>query len=359
MRKTRKPNLLTHYVLVVIYFLLTFNLSKAQLADTTRVIIEDGWIEKMNDNISVKLSLNNEYEKFRVQTETNDIKLSPNINTVSLLSVNYRFLLLSVGFAPEFLPGNKDNDIKGKTKANNIGLGLVFRHWFNYFKYTGVQGFYLENTSDYRNWEKGDPYIKFPDLVYNGFSYSTGWRINSKASLKSLTMQTERQLKSAGSFVPALNLRYYEIDDQSTPQPGGATQKSNNFDWSLGFGYFYTFVFQEKFYASLSFIPNLGYIHTNLTTRYPDGDVQSHQNNFAFRWDAKGGLGYNGRDFFTGLYTSITGLSHKQENTTAVNYDTRVFIQVFVGLRLKSPRFLNNTFDNLENMILRITRTSQ
>jgi len=345
-------------VLIGVYFLLMIIPGKAQLADTARLIIEDGWIERMNNNISVKLSMNNEYEKFKVQTDANDIEISPNITTVSLLSLNYRFLLLSVGFAPDFLPGNHDNATKGKTKANNIGLGLIFRHWVNYLKFTRVRGFYLENTSDYRFWEEGDPYIQFPDLVYNGFSYSTGWRINPKASLKSLTMQTERQLRSAGSFIPMLNLRYYEIDDQSTPQPGGATQKSKNFDWSMGLGYFYTFVIREKFYASLSFTPNIGYIHTNLTTRYPGGDVKTHQNNLAFRWDAKGGLGYNGRDFFTGLYATITGLSHKQENTTVVNQDTRVFIQVFVGLRLKSPRFLNDTFDNLENMILRITRTS-
>ena len=71
-------------------------------------------------------------------------------------------------------------------------------------------------------------------------------------------MQTERQLKSAGSFLPTLNFRFYEIDDQSAPSIGGATQKSNNFDWRVGFGYFYTYEIEEKFYASFGFTPNLG-----------------------------------------------------------------------------------------------------
>jgi len=346
-------------VLIGVYFLLMINPGKAQLADTARLIIEDGWIERMNNNLYAKLSFNNDYETFRVKTETNDIYLSPNVSTVARIDLNYRFLMVGIGFAPGFLPGNGDDDIKGKTKAINFGLGLIFRHWYNNIKYNRVNGYYLVNTSDYMDWEKGDPYIQIPDLMYSGISYTTGWRLNSRASLKSLTLQTERQLKSAGSFMPVFNFRYYVIDDRTTPSSGGATQKSNNIEWSFGMGYFYTFVLNEKFYTSLGFTPNLGYIHTQLTTRFPSGDATTNQNNLAFRWEGKGGIGYNGRDFFAGFYAMVSGLTNQQENTTAVNHDTRMFYQLFFGLRIKSPKCLNNSFDKLENMLLGIFHSHQ
>ncbi len=290
--------------------------------------------------MSLKLSLNTDYETFRVQTETNTIALSPNVSTISSIGVNYRFLFLTIGFAPDFLPGNGDNEIKGKTESLNLGLGMIFRRWFTNIKYTRVKGYYLENTSDYRLWEEGDPYIQFPDLHYHGISFATGWKFNPKVSLKSLITQTERQLKSAGSFMPVLNVRNYVIDDQSA-SPGGATQKSVNLDWSIGAGYMYTFVINERFYTSLTFIPNIGFIHTKLITRFPTGNVESNQDNFAFRWDGKGAVGYNGKKFFTGLYIGVSGISNKQENTTVVNYNTRLFYQLFAGMRFKYPKILD------------------
>jgi len=325
--------------------------NNAQQPDSSRHIVEDGYIEKMDDSFSIKLSLDSDYETFRVQTETNDIKLSPNVTNVATIGLNYRSVVLHVGFASDFLPGNGDNDIKGETKAINIGLALIRRRLFSNIQYTNVQGFYLQNTNDYIPWEKGEPYIQFPDLHYQGISINTGYRFNPKVSLRSIITQTERQLRSAGSFIPELNLHYYVIDDQSTPAQGGATQKSNNVEWSVGFGYIYTFVLSYKFYCSLSFVPSLGSIHTKLLTRYPGGDVKSTQNNLAFRYDTKGALGYNGRKFFAGAYLGLSGVSNRQANTTVVNHGTRLFYQFFVGMRINAPRAVNKEADKIQKTI--------
>lgn len=349
MQDPRNPRIFFHVLIAIALFLWTIQGARAQLTDTTRHLVEDGWIELMNNNISLKLSLNNDYETFKVHTEDNDIVLFPNVRTLNRLSGNYRFISFNVGFAPSFLPGNGDNDIKGKTKYFHAEAAFMLRHWFNNLSYNRVKGYYLENTRDYQAWVEGDPYLQFPDLVYNGFSYTTGWRFNPKVSLLSLTTQTERQLKSAGSFLPVLNLRYYSMNDKSTPSPGGATQKSNNFEWNLGPGYIYTFVIREKFYTSLAFTPGIGFIHTRLTTRFPSGDDVNWQHNFAFRWEGKGGIGYNARDFFTGFYIGISGVSYHQQNTTVMNYDTRIFFQGFIGLRLKAPAGLKNFMDRIEN----------
>ena len=119
---------------------------------------------------------------------------------------------------------------------------------------------------------------------------SAGYLHNSKFSLRSLKSQTERQLKSVGSFIPVFNFRYYNIDDKT---PNASTQKSDNIEASIGPGYAYTFVTKEKFYLSLGALATFGYLNTNLTTRQPTGNIVTKQDNFIFRWDAKTGIGYN------------------------------------------------------------------
>jgi hypothetical protein len=225
---------------------------------------------------------------------------------------------------------------------------LVFRHWFADLSYSRIEGYYLQNSGDFIPRMNGDPYIQFPDLNYSGFSISSGYIHNSKFSLRSLTTQTERQLKSTGSFIPLFNFRYFKIDDQSSDVN---TQMSKNIEASIGPGYAYTFVAKEKFYLSLGVFGSLGYLHTNFTTRLPEGDVVNNQDNFIFRWDSKVGVGYNVSRFYTGAYTSLSGIRYQQENTTVVNHETRIFYHLFIGMRFNSPRFIERQVKNIENKI--------
>jgi hypothetical protein len=104
---------------------------------------------------------------------------------------------------------------------------------------------------------------------------------------------------------------------------------------------------KEKFYIAIGAIPSIGVIHTKVTTRFPSGNVYSHQRNLAFRWDTRSGLGFNGRRFFTGVYVQFSGLEYKQENTTAVNHETRAFFQFFAGFRIKLSDGVNGFFDKM------------
>lgn len=317
----------------------------AQLADTTRYIAEDGWIEKIKTNIGVKISLDNRYETFKVTTETNEIDLYPNITSVLQLGLSYRFIRLSIGYAPKFLPGNGDEETKGKTNAIGFNLAMFTRHWFQELGYSKVRGYYLFNTNDYIAWNPGDPYIQFPDLQYLGFFGATGYSFNPRLSLKAMTLQTERQLKSTGGFIAILNYRYYITDDQSEISPGRATQRSDNIEVGIGPGYVYTFVLKEQFYASVAVMPSFSFIHTKLTLRTLDDTFESNQRNPAFRYEGRGSIGYNGHGFFGGFYIDYAGMTYNQEGTTAVNHNDRMFYQFFVGFRIKAPRGMNRFFD--------------
>lgn len=337
----------THLVLTSI--LIGYSEINAQISDTLHIEIQDGWIEKMSDKMSMDVSLNNSYEIFEIKTPTNKFNIHPNTPTSLRFKFNYRFLSVGFQFAPDFIPGNGDKDLKGDTKSFGIGTSLILKHYYLDLSYSKVKGYYLENSDDYITWEKGDPYIQFPDLNYQGFAIGSGYLNNPKFSFRSLVSQSERQLKSAGSFIPVFNFRYYIIDDKSS---GASTQKSNNIETSIGPGYAYTFVAKEKFYLSLGLLANFGYLNTKLTTRQPAGNVITKQDNFIFRWDGKTGIGYNGSKFYTGLYTTVSGTKYKQENTTAMNFETRVFYHLFFGIRFKSPDYLKRQVTKIENKFL-------
>ncbi len=321
--------------------------SKAQLKDSL-IFIEDGWIEKMDRYVSSKLSMSNDIETFMVDTETNDVDLYPNTTTIGRVQFNYRILSFSFKFAPDFLPGNGDNEIEGKTSTVGLSGGLNFRHWFHFLSYTRVQGYYLNNTKDYEpTWVNGDPYLQFPELVVKNFEGITGYSFNPKFSVKSLTTQTERQLKNAGSFIPIIGYRYYIVDNRDTDAT--STQKSNNFEFILGAGYHYNFIIKENFYFALGVTPGVGYIFTKLTTRFPSDDVVTKSKASVVRWDGRGALGYNGRKFFAGGIMNITSSTFEQEGTAVINSDTRANYQIFIGCRLKAPKKLKENIDKVSN----------
>lgn len=336
-----------------ILFLAAFGLmlfrAEAQEADTTRILDESGWIEKMSNKIAVDLSFNNAFQTFEVQTSTSKTLLYPNTPTNLRFKVNFDFLSFGVQIAPDGLPGNGDNDERGESKAFEIGTMLVFKHWFAEVSYSRVSGYYLKNTDDFiEGWANGDAYVQFPDLAYRGVSLTGGYIRNSKFSMRSLTSQTERQLKSTGSFIPVLNADYYVVDDRSDAL---STQKSNNMEVNMGPGYAYTWVLKERYYASLGVFGAAGYLHTKLTTRTPSGDIISNQNNFVLRGDCKVGIGYNGSRFYSGLFTSVTGTKYRQENTNARNTGTRVFYHLVVGMRFDAPEFLKKGVYKLKHAI--------
>lgn len=342
----KRKAILRHITLTVIVSC-TYISIRAQTKDSLSVKIEDGWIEKIDDKIGIDVSLNNSYETFEVKTETTKFILSPNSASKLRFNVNYRFISFGLQFTPDFIPGNGDENLKGKTKSFELKTALIFKHWFTDLSYSRVKGYYLKNSDDFTTFLENDPYIQFPDLNYYGFAITTGYSCNSKFSFRSLTSQTERQLRSAGSFIPSINLRNYIIDDKSS---GMSTQKSNNFESSIGPGYLHTFVSREKFYFSLGLLTSIGYLNTKLNTRLLDGDINTNQYNFIFRWDGKVGLGYNGKSFYTGLYTNISGTEYRQENTTAMNFETRVFYHLFLGIRFSAPDYLERKIHKMEKL---------
>ena len=103
--------------LISMFLFLDMGRSQGQLADTTRIIAEDGWIERIKTNFGVKFSVDNTYETFKVDTEgISAISCSLGSVTVSSTSVSV--------LHPGSFPATATKKRKGKQNRS----GFYFRH---------------------------------------------------------------------------------------------------------------------------------------------------------------------------------------------------------------------------------------
>lgn len=307
-------------------------------------------IRKMNGYLSLKLSLNDNLETFVVTAGNTRFDLRPNNKTVAKLSFNYRFVSFNISATPKFLPGNSDNWQKGRSRFTNYSLNLNFDRWMQALSYSRSRGYYLENTRDYRSgWREGtDPYIQFPQLVYQSYQGQTACKFNKKFSFNAVSTQTERQLKSAGTFLPALSYRYYVVDDKTPLTPQNQTQKDRNIELLLTAGYFYNVVIKQRFYISGGIVPGAGFIFSTLYTRAQSETVVARYNNPVYKLETGIGLGYNGERFFTGAQLQASAIAYSRKNVSNVIQNDRAFYQLFVGYRFAAPKPLRLLLDKAD-----------
>ncbi|NML22922.1 DUF4421 domain-containing protein [Pseudoflavitalea sp. G-6-1-2] len=304
--------------------------------------------ESLTDLLTVKLTHSTDIEEIEVNTPGTDIQLSPNSESATRLGFSYRFISFGFRFVPRFIEGNNDNAEKGKSRINGINFNLNFRHLLQELSYNRVRGYYLENTKDFNpDWTPGKPYIQFPDLVTTEFSGMTAWNFNYEFSVNAISTYSERQVLSAGSFIPAIFYRYAVHDNKAAIEPGGYTQRSNSIELLLGAGYHYNFVLKEKFYLAVGLTPAAGYVFNRITNRYTDHQEKGNQTNFIFRLDGRAGIGYNSRRFFAGIYTRMSAAAYRQQGTSVITQNDNAILQITAGYRLNAPKWLRNTVQGI------------
>jgi hypothetical protein len=306
------------------------------------------YIFKYDSLISVRLNVNSEFDIFKISGNDFYYDIRPNINLWNKLSVSYQRLTLNIGFKPAFLPGNGNDDLKGETNSFSFGIQGYSNHWFQELYFLKSKGFYLKNTGDYRTgWTEGvDPYIQFPGLSINAFRGVTGYKFNPCFSLRAISQQTEKQLKSSGSFIAVLNYDIFKIDnrDKSIDTTRQTGQVSNNFLLNGSLGYMYTFVFGESFYASAGLLTGGGFQHIKLRTISPESEMVTRYSDPVFRMIEKAAIGYNHKRFYTGAEFSLTQAVQWHNSTKVKTTTNRIYFQVFLGYRFNAPGFLKKNW---------------
>lgn len=321
-----------------------------QTTDTVSAAPESSHIKKMKEYLSLKLSVSGKMDAFVVSTDDTKFDFRPNDKIATKLSFNYRFVSFGISATPKFITGNGDDELKGKSRFINYSLNLIFNHWVQGLSYSKTRGYYLENTRDFSaGWREGiDPHIKFPDLVYKVYQGQTAYKFNKKFSFNAVSAQTERQIRSAGTFMPGLNYRYYILDDRTPLHANNQTQKTNNLELLLSASYYYTYVLKQRWYISAGLAPGAGITFSQLYSRTQPATIRTSSSNAIYKLDTDLGLGYNGERLFAGVQVQGSAITFGTKDPTVVSQNEKSFYQVFVGYRFAAPKFFKKMLDKAE-----------
>lgn len=284
----------------------------------------------------VKLNFDSQASDFLLtDAEIDEVELRTNTFSRVNLSLDYDWIGIGVGFEPEFLKPNGEEDRKGDSSFSEIGIRFFLKNWVQDLRYTYVRGFYVENTEDIiPGWNPDtDPYIQFPDLQTITYKGSTAYVFNNNFSIRNVTYNTEWQLKSAGSFVPSLRYNYNRISFSNE----GIKQFENNFNFSLIASYYYTWVIGRHWYVAPEVSPGLGVRFTNSGA---EGRFDREKNTTVpLLLDGALQLGYASERWIFGINFSFqttyleSGLYSQRED--------RFFGRIYLGYRFNAPGFID------------------
>jgi hypothetical protein len=278
--------------------------------------ISNPYIQKFSDKISTQLFVLNTSNQFTFNYVKDNlvVDLVPNLKTTMGVAVQYDIISFSLGFAPKFFADNQDN--KG-SKMTSFSLNLFPGRWMQHFDYYYQKGLTLKT---------GDAALYLPEQRTMKIGGSTAYVFNKKFSFRALAFQSERQLKSAGSFAPILSYYYTELDSRKVPDIG---TKSYFINVALSPSYNYNWVVAKKILIAGGISLGGGFIKT----------VDEGQSYTAFLSEASLSLaiGYNSDTFYGGVYSKGIATNHEDEGNVemddAINYAT-----AFFGYRFNTPK---------------------
>ena len=277
--------------------------------------LSNPYIQKFEDKISAQLFMLNTSNQFSLNYEQENITLDmvPNQKTTLGVSVQYDFISFSFGVAPRFLADNKDNK---DSKMTAYSLSFFPGRWMQHFDLIYQKGISLEVPG---------ASIYYPGLKTFKLGGSTSYVFNKNYSFRALAFQSERQLKSAGSFAPQLSYYYTELNGNKTEDLKG---KSYFIDIALSPAYNYNWVIAKKFLVGAGFSLGSGITYMN-----DEGDDETH---FLSTASLSISLGYNSDTFYGGLYTKGTASNHNTESKVEMN-DAVSYGTIFFGYRFNAP----------------------
>lgn len=282
------------------------------------------YFKPFDDNVTTRISVNSTSNSFVLTDVANNkvYDIVPNDRERIDLSVSYRSIAFSFGFAPDFLATNKDNS---DSKLYNLNFRAFHKQWTQSFDLYSQRGFYLE-TNDIK--------VPLPDMKTFKIGGQTSYILNKNFSFRAISAQSEWQQKSAGSLVPTLSLYYtklrFKIEDFD--------ETTHIYTAALSPAYYYNFIIRKNFFISLGVLPGFG-------VEYADSDVSA-----LYQMELTAALGYNSDTFFAGInsnakyFNSNTGSDVQWGDTISRG-------EIYIGYRFKPPKKLTETTEKINQKL--------
>ncbi|WP_374463551.1 DUF4421 family protein [Chryseobacterium sp.] len=308
-------------------------------------------IKSYADQVMIRANLDTNIESYVFSAgEGKDafkMDLSINNKTKTSLSVDYRIISATVSFAPRFLDGNNDDEMKGKSSYTDLSFRFFPGRFIQNVYYKNVKGFYVENMKDLSpEWQEGrDPYIQFPDLRVQTFGGSTSYILNKNFSARSIYTQGEWQKKSSGSWIPFVD---YDLTIFRNTIDG---VKSKEIQYNIGgnIGYFYNWVIGDKVNISPYLTVGIGGKFSSFTD-IENGNTKKNAQYATIRMQGGLHIGYNTDRFLFGGKMNFKSYAYDQKDNQTVE-NNNLYGLLYIGYRFAPPKVVKNTYDKIQKKI--------
>jgi hypothetical protein len=268
----------------------------------------------------------------------------PNLPFAVGAGLFYRWFGLQVGFPIQAFA--RPEGSRGYTRAFVLNVNSYLRRYGFDVHYTRYNGFYLSNPGQVVPALSTPPYPIRSDLRSESIGGNFVFVFNHrKFSFRAAFIQTERQLKTAGSFLlqPTFNYIRFAGDSALTAvrglsfngAPAGLGLRSGiSLSAGVNFGYARTLVMSKRFYGMMAVLPGIT-LGTHSYT-LDDNEVR-RSTRFNVRGHFRGAIGYNGERWFGGLASTVDLYDIRVTPDLALSYAV-VRTQLFFGRRFELPK---------------------
>lgn len=269
---------------------------------------DTSYIANYSSNFTLKLIGVNKYNFFKVKdNEANSsARYRPDRRVNLGIGLAYKWFAVDLAF--NFGIGEDSNfknskylDLSGTIFSSKQFINATYQYYYGYqmSKFTGITSEEIPGSAirdDIRT-------------TYFGLQYFFAFNYD-KFSLKAPFIHNERQKKSAGSFLLGAEFGIYALDADSTIIPPEFHEDFNEklhlvdlntSNLGLGFGYIYTLIIKDHFYATASFIPNFGINMGDSKTSFRE-PFKTH---LYLGFKSLNSIGYNTSRFFGGIQFSV------------------------------------------------------
>lgn len=282
------------------------------------------YFKPFDDNISARLSLTSASNSFSlIDKETNAIyNIVPNDRERLGVSISYRSIAFSFGYAPNFLAVNKDND---NSKLVTFNFRGFYKRWTQSFDFYKQSGFNLES---------GNQTIPLNDVKTLKIGGQTTYSFNPNFSFRAFASQTEWQQRSAGTFAPTLSFYYtklrFKLDDFD--------ETGHVYTIAISPAYYYNFIIKKHIFLSLGALPGIGvnYVDSNTAALY--------------QIELAVALGYNSDTFFGGITSNGKYFTSNADTNIDWN-DSIAYGEIYFGYRFKPPKKLTETTEKVNQKL--------
>ncbi len=313
------------------------------------------YIQDHKKQLNVKFEVENELTKLQFEEDDERIKLEPNLNLRYALVFSYKFLSIRIGIRPKI--SDTEEKERGDSNTFRLRLQLLFDNWSHLIEYNSVEGYYVTNTEEIQPSFDGY-FIQYPDLQTRVLSGFTAYKLNRNYSFRSMQSQTEIQIKSAGSFMPGVQYRFYTLTgtDRVIAPDGTVVQRSDFKEYkgvnlAVAASYWYNFVWKRHWYLSAFATLSAGYDFYETTFYEQDLVLERSFKDPFTAFELGLGAGYNGTRFFFGArYRSYQSLDKFDASEAQLQAQRDVF-SVFAGYRFKAPKPITKPVDLIEEKV--------